>query len=230
VIDGGIAVTVIEIRVTAIRLGIEVSEESPVRQVDKRPVAVDSGKSAPSLMWCIDCPERAANNTALCVTVAVMGREDNQMNSCLKISADAEQERLRQAAEDGHTPDMDALALQCDVDEDRQRTLRDAAYEGYVPAMYDYGLCCDDPKQKVHWLKMAAEKGHLRAMFVLSMECDDLSERRRWLQMAAEKGHVPAMYQLGLLGTDLNEKQRWLEEAARNGWQAAMMELAELGY
>ena len=38
----------------------------------KAPWRLDSGKIAPSLMWCIDDPERATKNSALCVIVAVM--------------------------------------------------------------------------------------------------------------------------------------------------------------
>jgi hypothetical protein len=37
-----------------------------------------------------------------------------------------------------------------------QEWLRNAAYEGYVPAMYDYGLSCSNPKQRTHRLRMAA--------------------------------------------------------------------------
>ena len=77
------------------------------------------------------------------------------MSNSLEVSADTEQEWLRQAAENGHAPAMHALGLQCEVLERRKRWLRDAAHEGYVPAMYDYGLCCDDPKHKAHWLRMA---------------------------------------------------------------------------
>jgi carbon storage regulator CsrA len=39
VIDGGITVTVTEIRTGEVRLGIEVPEAIPVRQVEERPVA-----------------------------------------------------------------------------------------------------------------------------------------------------------------------------------------------
>lgn len=129
---------------------------------------------------------------------------ENPMNACLELSTDE---------------------VSADME---QEWLRNAAHEGHVPAMYDYGLCCNDPKLKLHWLRMAAEEGHVQAMYLLGQECRDLSERRRWLQIAAEEGHVPAMYEFSLLCSNLHERRRWLAEAARNGLQAAVLELAEM--
>jgi hypothetical protein len=55
-IDGGSTVTVIELRVAEIRLGIEVPRRFPLAKSRKDPWRLGSGKIAPSLMWVIDGP------------------------------------------------------------------------------------------------------------------------------------------------------------------------------
>jgi hypothetical protein len=86
-------------------------------------------------------------------------------------------------------------------------------------------IACDVAEERRMWLSKAAAEGHLDAMHCLAHEVAAPAERQRWLLRAAQEGPVPAMRDLSATSEDPAERERWLQEAARNGCHDARVQL-----